>query len=147
MVALMSTLKGIVAAVWLALNTLTLGTGLTAVAAFRALTPAGQRHDALSAFMDRFIDRWVRNNRAVFGWLGIASVYVHWQDEPLTGRDCWYLVVANHQTWSDILVLQDALVGRIPPLKFFVKRELLWLPMAGHCMWLLDFPFLRRFGA
>ena len=59
----------------------------------------------------------------------------------------WYLVISNHQSWVDIFVLQKLLNRRIPLLKFFLKRELIWVPFMGLAWWALDFPFLRRHSA
>lgn len=56
----------------------------------------------------------------------------------------WYLVICNHQSWVDIPVLQMALNRRIPMLKFFLKKELMWVPVMGLAWWALDFPFMRR---
>jgi 1-acyl-sn-glycerol-3-phosphate acyltransferase len=56
----------------------------------------------------------------------------------------WYMVNCNHQTWVDILVLQHLLNRRIPLLKFFLKRQLLYVPVMGLAWWALDFPFMRR---
>ena len=61
-------------------------------------------------------------------------------------RKQWYMVVANHQSWVDILVLQRILNGKIPFLKFFLKQELLYVPVLGLVWWALDFPFMRRFS-
>jgi len=60
--------------------------------------------------------------------------------------DAWYLVVSNHQTWADILVLVATLYGRIPQFKFFTKRELIWVPFIGPAMWFLEFPYVRRYS-
>ena len=38
-------------------------------------------------------------------------------------RSEWYMVVANHQSWVDILVLQKVFNGRIPFQKFFLKKK------------------------
>ncbi|MCG6905245.1 MAG: acyltransferase [Desulfobacteraceae bacterium] len=56
----------------------------------------------------------------------------------------WYLVVANHQSWVDILVLQRVFNRRIPLLTFFIKKELIWFPLLGQAWWALDFPFMKR---
>jgi 1-acyl-sn-glycerol-3-phosphate acyltransferase len=56
----------------------------------------------------------------------------------------WYLVNCNHQSWVDIFVLQEALNGRIPVLKFFLKFELIYVPVIGLAWWALDFPFMKR---
>ncbi len=64
--------------------------------------------------------------------------------EKLNKND-WYLVISNHQTWVDILILQKVLYGRIPYIKFFLKKELIWVPIMGLAWWALDFPFMKRF--
>src|SRR5690606_19149175 len=58
--------------------------------------------------------------------------------------DGHYLVLANHQAWVDILVLQKLFNRRIPLLRFFLKRELVWVPLLGLAWWALDFPFMGR---
>jgi 1-acyl-sn-glycerol-3-phosphate acyltransferase len=58
----------------------------------------------------------------------------------------WYLVVANHQSWVDILVLQSIFHRKIPFLKFFIKKELFWVPFLGLAWWALDFPFMKRYS-
>jgi 1-acyl-sn-glycerol-3-phosphate acyltransferase len=62
-------------------------------------------------------------------------------------RNHWYFVFANHRTWADIVVLQLIFNHKIPMLKFFLKKELLWsLPMGGLACWMLDFPFMKRYS-
>ena len=65
--------------------------------------------------------------------------------ETLSLKD-WYLVVANHQSWVDILVLQKVFNRQIPFLKFFLKKELIYVPVIGLCWWALDFPFMKRYS-
>lgn len=57
-----------------------------------------------------------------------------------------YLVLSNHQSWVDIPVLQYAFNRRIPLMRFFLKRELIWVPLLGLAWWALDFPFMRRYS-
>lgn len=73
---------------------------------------------------------------------------VRWEIQGLAGlkKDAWYLLVANHQSWMDILVLQKALLGRVPFLRFFIKKNLIWMPFLGQAWWVMDFPFLRRYS-
>ena len=61
--------------------------------------------------------------------------------------DGWYLLIANHQTWVDIVVLQAALNRRVPFLKFFIKQELIWFPILGFAWWAMDMPFMKRYSA
>ena len=58
----------------------------------------------------------------------------------------WYLVMANHQSWVDILVLQNVFNRKIPFLKFFLKQQLIWVPVLGLAWWALDFPFMKRYS-
>ena len=57
-----------------------------------------------------------------------------------------YLVVSNHRSWADIFVLQHIFKHRIPFIKFFLKQELIWIPLLGIAWWALDFPFLKRYS-
>jgi len=66
------------------------------------------------------------------------------ENAGLLDRNGWYLVLANHQTWVDIVVLQVALNRRIPLLKFFIKQQLIWFPLLGLGFWALDMPFMKR---
>ena len=63
--------------------------------------------------------------------------------EQLQAKD-WYLVIANHQSWVDILVMQRIFNRRIPFLNFFLKKELIYVPFLGLSWWALDFPFMTR---
>lgn len=58
----------------------------------------------------------------------------------------WYMMVANHQSWVDILVLLRVFNRRIPYLKFFLKQSLIWVPLLGLAWWALEFPFMRRYS-
>lgn len=73
---------------------------------------------------------------------------IRWQIsglETLSLKD-WYLVLANHQSWADILVLQKVFNRNIPFIKFFLKKELIYVPFLGMCWWALDFPFMKRYS-
>jgi len=43
-------------------------------------------------------------------------------------------------------VLQKVFLGHIPFVKFFLKRELIYVPVIGLAWWALDFPFMQRKG-
>jgi 1-acyl-sn-glycerol-3-phosphate acyltransferase len=60
--------------------------------------------------------------------------------------DTWTLILSNHQSWVDILVLLKVFHRKLPPYKFFIKKELLWIPMMGFCFWALDFPVMKRYS-
>lgn len=87
-------------------------------------------------------------------WIGVNNLNqkvlngIHWDVEGVDHLDPqgWYMVVANHQSWVDILVLQNVFHRKIPFLKFFLKKELFWFPLLGQAWWALDFPFMKRYS-
>lgn len=101
------------------------------------------------------IERWC--NKALIAiaqsWVGINSALIdhlthcEWTVEGLDGLqpEGWYLVLSNHQSWVDIPVLQKVFNRRIPFLKFFLKDQLIWVPLLGLAWWALDFPFMKRY--
>jgi 1-acyl-sn-glycerol-3-phosphate acyltransferase len=58
----------------------------------------------------------------------------------------WYLIISNHLSWLDIILLTDFAAGKIPSPKFFLKKELIWLPFVGLGAWALDMPFMQRYS-
>jgi len=90
----------------------------------------------------RIAEAWIAGNSA---WMRLTQK-LSWEVsgiQDVSPRQ-WYLVVCNHQSWVDILVLQHVLNRRIPLLKFFLKKELIWVPIMGLAWWALEFPFMRR---
>ncbi|MEH6449251.1 MAG: acyltransferase [Oleispira sp.] len=87
---------------------------------------------------------WISCNS---GWMKLTQ-NTDWDIELPDNLDPkgWYFVSSNHQTWVDILVLQHVLNGKIPFLKFFLKQELIRVPIMGQAWWALDFPFMKRFS-
>ncbi|MDE2148678.1 MAG: 1-acyl-sn-glycerol-3-phosphate acyltransferase [Gammaproteobacteria bacterium] len=85
---------------------------------------------------------WVGANRLIYRLLhGPQRGMV--LDVALDRRKSW-LVISNHRSWADILLLVDALWLRAPFPRFFLKRELIWIPIIGFVCWAMDMPFMRR---
>lgn len=81
-------------------------------------------------------------------WLIKLTNRVEW-DYNVSGQlsnNNWYLMMSNHLSWLDIILLIDFSSGRIPPPKFFLKKELIWLPFVGLGAWALDMPFMQRYS-
>jgi 1-acyl-sn-glycerol-3-phosphate acyltransferase len=55
-------------------------------------------------------------------------------------------VISNHQSWVDIPALMQGLNRRTPFFKFFLKKELIWVPFLGLAWWALDYPFMKRYS-
>ena len=86
---------------------------------------------------------------------GVCSVFlinffnkVDWDielDQSLSNEN-WYLLISNHMSWLDIILIMHLSVGRFPPPKFFLKKELIWVPFVGLGAWALDMPFMQRYS-
>ncbi len=142
----MDTLRGIVSIAFISVHTVLWCIPLYVMGLVRIGVPVHAVRRRIGGAMDRIIDGWVASNRALLWSLRLTKLDVRVQGDGGFRRDGWYLIVSNHQSWADILVLQDLFLGRVPPLKFFTKRELIWAPMVGVAMWLLGFPYVRRYG-
>lgn len=61
-------------------------------------------------------------------------------------KKSWYLLICNHISWVDILVLTQVALHTLPTPKFFLKNELKWVPFVGMAAWAMDMPFMKRFS-
>jgi 1-acyl-sn-glycerol-3-phosphate acyltransferase len=92
---------------------------------------------------------WIRLNSLILHLTQNLEIRLDIEDEGgwenFSTRNS-YLVISNHRSWADILILQHLFNGRIPFLKFFLKKELIWVPLLGVAWWALDFPFMKRYS-
>lgn len=110
----------------------------------KALIPLSFWQKALSYLLDHSASAWVAVNTGIQHLLINTKLQTNWSGEA-TIND-WYMVMSNHQSWVDIVILQRLLHGKIPFLKFFLKKELLYVPILGLAWWALDFPFMKRYS-
>lgn len=135
-------LRAVFAFLIIALSTVLHATPLLALALFKLVLPLPAWRDAISRVLSAIGHSWI----AVNSWLLRAGgTRTTVQQEGALDRRGWYLVICNHQSWADIPLLQQVFNTRIPLLKFFLKRELIWVPLLGLAWWALDFPFMRRY--
>jgi len=111
---------------------------------FKAIIPLRLSKTIFSYLLDLMASNWVATNSIIQKVFTKTKIVVTGLDELKI--DDWYLVIANHQSWVDIVVLQRALHGNIPFLKFFLKKELIYVPLLGLAWWALDFPFMKRYS-
>ncbi len=110
----------------------------------KALVPLKPWQKFFSYWLDQMASNWVAINTRIQD-LFTRVEYKVTGLEKLTMND-WYLILSNHQSWVDILVLQRLFHGKIPFLKFFLKKELIYVPFLGIAWWALDFPFMKRYS-
>jgi 1-acyl-sn-glycerol-3-phosphate acyltransferase len=114
------------------------------LALVKLLVPLKVVHSGINRFLDATSNLWILFNT----WQQEHTLPTTVEVEGLgdLSRDEWYMLIANHQSWPDILVLVRAFNARIPGVKFFFKRSLLWVPVLGLALWGLDFPSMRRYS-
>ncbi|MCF7501905.1 acetyltransferase [Pseudoalteromonas sp. L1] len=82
---------------------------------------------------------WCNGNRLAL-WLGCPSIEVNIQGS--LNRKGWYLLISNHMSWLDIVVLSA--IDALPAPKFFLKDELKYVPFIGTGAWAMGMPFMKR---
>ncbi|MEM0655660.1 acyltransferase [Klebsiella huaxiensis] len=74
--------------------------------------------------------------------------WLKWDVQGIEGlnKRNWYLLISNHHSWADIVVLCVLFRKHIPMNKYFLKQQLAWVPFIGLACWALDMPFMRRYS-
>lgn len=110
----------------------------------KLLVPVAALRRGLSRVLVVIAESWIGVNNRLFE----LFTRTRWDVVGLEGlrTDGNYLVLCNHQSWVDIPVLQKVFNRRIPFLRFFLKSQLIWVPLLGPAWWALDFPFMKRYS-
>jgi 1-acyl-sn-glycerol-3-phosphate acyltransferase len=136
-------LNGCITGLLLLLNTLVFIGPLTLLALLKLVAPASLRDKASLGVM-WIAETWAEIDKAIFA----LCTPTLWDIRGLEALrlDASYLVVSNHQSWVDIPALIQAFNRRAPFFKFFLKKELIWVPLLGLAWWGLDYPFMKRYS-
>ena len=135
-------LVGLIASVLMVLNAVFWEPILLVFSLLKLLLPFAKAQRFFAPILLWIAEAWISCNSA---WMALTQ-RTEWDVTGIGGLDpdSWYMVNCNHQSWVDILVLQHQLNRKIPLLKFFLKQQLIWVPVMGLAWWALDFPFMRR---
>ncbi|ORT50716.1 hypothetical protein ST37_08335 [Vibrio sp. qd031] len=79
-------------------------------------------------------------------WMLNVNNNVDWQIEggETLSRSQWYMLLSNHLSWADIVILSSVMKDKMPMVKFLLKQSLLYVPFVGLACWGLDMPFMKR---
>ncbi|MGK5091311.1 acyltransferase [Deltaproteobacteria bacterium TL4] len=137
-------LVGTMTALLVVLNTIFWSSLLFGVTFLKFLLPIEGWQNFCSKVIVAIAEFWIDCNSCIM-WL---TLKIQWDVQGLEGlrpKDS-YLLVVNHRSWADIVVLQHLFRHKIPFLKFFLKQELIWVPILGIAWWALDYPFMKRYS-
>ena len=137
-------LRGIAVFSGFVVNTVLCFVPLLILAVLKLLIPVAGVRRSITRILMAIGDLWISINSAILA----TGASIDWRATGLENlrRDEWYLVIVNHLSAVDILVVQKLLNRRIPFLKFFIKQELVWVPLLGVAWWALDMPFMKRYS-
>jgi len=136
--------RGCLALTYLTLNTVFWCSLLFIVTFFKALIPIKQWRIMCGKIATLIAENWIFFNNLGLNLTGKMEIEINGIDD--LDEKGWYLIISNHQSWVDIPVLQYVFYHKIPFLKFFLKKELIWVPFLGQAWWALDFPFMKRYS-
>lgn len=141
---LAQTARATVALLLISLNTIVLCLVLFVLALGKWLAPTPGIRDRFRRILAAIAETWISINNAILSSYGGTT----WDLElpAHLDREGCYLVLSNHRSWVDILVLQRCFNRRLPLLRFFLKQSLIRVPFLGVAWWALDFPFMRRYS-
>ena len=139
---ILATIRGASTLLLIVVNTIFWAVPLLGLAAVKLLLPWTAPREALSRGLIVLAENWISTNNLIL--TGTGALHLERRGEAVLARSEWYLMISNHRSWVDILVLQAAFNRRIPFLKFFIKDQLRWVPLLGLAWWALDMPFMRR---
>ncbi|MDJ0710325.1 MAG: acyltransferase [Woeseiaceae bacterium] len=144
MSSLLRHLRGVFVFAGFTINTIFWFVPVFLLAIVKLLVPIAPFRRWLTRVLMSMGEMWIAINSANLAAFGS----IDWQARGVDNlrSDHWYVVMANHQTWVDILVLQKVFNRRVPFLKFFIKRQLIWFPFLGIAWWALDMPFMKRYS-
>lgn len=134
--------RGALTLLIIGLSTLVCILVLYTIAALKLLLPFNGARRIFNPILTRTAGVWVSLNNCLFPLMH----RMRWDINGVENlrRDRWYLVCCNHQSGADIPVLQKVFHRRIPFIRFFIKRQLLWMPFLGLAWKILDYPFVNR---
>lgn len=135
-------LKGILAVLLILINTLLFLPLLLLVALAKLVVPVQPFRKACTIVLNAIAWYWIGFNNTLMNLLHRVEWEVRGAEE--LSKEHWYFVTCNHQSWADIPAIQYVLNSKIPLLKFFLKKQLIWVPLLGVAWWALDFPFMHR---
>lgn len=126
----------------LIINTAVWGSLISLGGLVKILMPVQGARNAVTTVMNRFMWAWACCN----GGILYLIAKIEWDVQGLEGLDknSWYLLISNHLSGFDIAAQTYVLRNHIPMLKFFLKKELIYVPIMGLGCWALDMPFMDR---
>lgn len=137
-------LQGVIVSLLFVVNLIFWAIPVYAVIFFKLLIPVASFQGLCTDLLHFLCKQWQSMNTVLSENLQRRRWHIHIQgDLSPQGK---YIVVCNHQTWNDIYVMMRVIGPDVPFFKFFIKQQLIWVPVLGLVWWALDYPFMKRYS-
>ncbi|TRW48655.1 acyltransferase [Aliidiomarina halalkaliphila] len=137
-------LRTLINFLWGALATLVVGLTIIFLGLFKFFIPI----PPFQRFVSRLANGMFRGWAYAVSWMFKISYPVEWviEGDVPDDRNGWFMILCNHKSWVDIPALMHLSRKHLPMPRFFLKQELLWVPVIGMGCWVLDMPFMKRYS-
>lgn len=101
--------------------------------------------DVIRCLLNKVIQLWILLSNFLIDHVMRVKVIVDGLENLSVHK--WYLVISNHISATDTVILAKIFNKKIPPPRFFMKSELVWMaPFIGIACFLMEFPCLKRYS-
>ena len=127
MIKLKNIFIGILSSLILVTNTLILAVLMIPLGVIKFLLPLKTLRASFTKIIIKIGELWISVNSL---WV----IHLHKPHIEIIGKenlngDSWFLSTSNHQSAADIFIVQYITNKKIPMLKFFIKYELIYVPV------------------
>lgn len=126
------------------INAAVIGTSIFLFGLVKLLLPIKPITIVLNFFINGLWRAWALFNLLIINLTNPVEWQIDGQDK--LDKKGWYLLICNHISWVDIMVLTQLALNRLPSPKFFLKDELKRAPFIGMAAWAMDMPFMKRYS-
>lgn len=126
------------------INAAVIGSSIFLLGIVKLLVPIKPITIVLNFLINALWRAWALFNLLIINLTNPVDWQIDGQDK--LDKKGWYLLICNHISWVDIMVLTQLALNRLPSPKFFLKNELKRVPFVGMAAWAMDMPFMKRYS-
>ncbi len=125
-------------------NTIVIATPIMLLALIRLVLPLNSVKIGIDRLNQILYDLWVHGNSLTLALTNKIEWRISGDTPDELRRSC--IIISNHLSCTDIVLVCQFYRGRIPFTKYFLKHSLLYIPFIGQACLALGMPFMRRYS-
>lgn len=111
---------------------------------FKLFIPIKSVRFQCTSILQFIAKQWVNLNLLATKFISPAEIEI--ENNANLDKNGSYLIISNHSSWLDTLILQLTFHNKIAFPKFFMKFQMFYVPLIGLVCWALEFPAMRRYS-